>query len=129
VGREDLRMTGMLKHRKPARAMADAGRWQLRTFCAQKMACVNGKAVVVDRSHPSTKTCSGCGHVKKRLPPKYRTHICQRCGLTLGSRCECRRHLRGEARRILAVASWRPSSVLAQARRKTARGQRKDQQA
>ncbi len=101
VGLEDLHVKGMLKNRKLARAMADAGLGQLRTFFAQKMAGVNGKAVFVDRFYPSTKTCSGCGQVKKRMPLKYRTFICLHCGLTIDRDLNAAINLEREARRIL----------------------------
>jgi putative transposase len=101
VGLEDLHVKGMMKNRRLARAMADAGWGQLRTFFEQKMAGVNGKAVFVDRFYPSTKTCSGCGHVKKRMPLKYRTYICMACGLTIDRDLNAAINLEYEARRIL----------------------------
>lgn len=103
VGLEDLHVTGMMKNRKLARAMADAGLGQLRAFFEQKMAGVNGKAIFVNRFYPSTKTCSGCGHVKKRMPLKYRTYICMACGLTIDRDLNAAINLEHEARRILAT--------------------------
>ncbi|GLV54092.1 transposase [Dictyobacter sp. S3.2.2.5] len=81
VGLEDLHVKGLLKNRKLARTMADAGLGQLLQFFETKMQAVGGQAIVVDRFFPSTKRCSGCGHVKKRMPLKYRTYCCLKCGL------------------------------------------------
>ena len=39
--------------------------------------------IQADRLYPSSKTCSGCGHVKKDLKLKDRTYICPICGLKI----------------------------------------------
>ena len=82
-------------------AMADAGLGQLLQFFATKMQAVGGQAIFVDRFLPSTKTCSGCGHVKKRMPLKYRTYCCLKCGLTIDRDLNAAINLEREARRIL----------------------------
>ena len=102
LGMEDLHIKGMLKNRKLARAMADAALGQLARLFATKMAGVNGRAILVDRFFPSTKTCSGCGHVKKRMPLKYRTYICLQCGLSLDRDLNAAINLEREVRRILS---------------------------
>ena len=92
----------MLKNRKLARAMADAALGQLVRLFATKMAGVNGQAILVDRFFPSTKMCSGCGHVKKRMPLKYRTYICLQCGLHIDRDLNAAINLEREVRRILS---------------------------
>src|SRR5215469_16184230 len=82
-------------------AMADAGLGQLLGFFATKMQVVGGQAIFVDRFFPSTKTCSGCGHVKQRMPLKYRTYCCLKCGLTMDRDLNAAINLEREARRIL----------------------------
>jgi putative transposase len=101
VGLEDLHVKGMFKNRKLARAMADAGLGQLLQFFATKMPAVGGQAIFADRFFPSTKTCSGCGHVKKRMPLKYRTYCCLQCGLNIDRDLNAAINLEREARRIL----------------------------
>ena len=101
VGLEDLHVKGMFKNRKLARAMADAGLGELLRFFETKMQAVGGQAIVVDRFFPSTKTCSGCGHVKKRMPLKYRTFCCLKCGLNIDRDLNAAINLEREARRIL----------------------------
>lgn len=38
---------------------------------------------VADRFFPSSKTCSGCGHVKKEMDLSQRTYSCRSCELTI----------------------------------------------
>jgi putative transposase len=101
VGLEDLHVKGMFKNRKLARALADAGLGQLLQFFDTKMQAVGGQAIVVDRFFPSTKTCSGCGHVKKRMPLKYRTYCCLKCSLIIDRDLNAAINLEREAHRIL----------------------------
>lgn len=101
VGLEDLHVKGMFKNRTLARAMADAGLGQLLQFFATKMPAVGGQAIFVDRFFPSTKTCSGCGHVKKRMLLKYRTYCCLKCGLSIDRDLNAAINLEREARRML----------------------------
>ena len=98
---EDLHIKGLFKNRKLARALADAGLGQLLRFLETKMEAVGGRAILVNRFFPSTKTCSGCGHVKKRMPLKYRTYICLKCGLVIDRDLNAAINLEREACRIL----------------------------
>lgn len=104
VGLEDLYVKGMFKNRKLARAMADAGLGQLLRFFETKMQALGGQAIFVNRFFPSTKKCSGCGHVKKRMPLKYRTYCCLKCGLVIDRDLNAAINLEREARRILVEA-------------------------
>jgi len=101
VGLEDLHIKGMFKNRKLARAMADAALGQLLRFFETKMRGVSGQAIFVDRFFPSTKQCSGCGQVKKRMPLKYRTYCCLKCNLVIDRDLNAAINLEREARRIL----------------------------
>jgi IS605 OrfB family transposase len=64
---EDLNVAGMLKNRRLARAVADAGFGEFRRQLAYKTAWKGGRLIVADRWFPSSKTCSGCGAVKTKL--------------------------------------------------------------
>jgi transposase len=83
LGLEDLTILGMMANRKLARAVADAAMGQLLQFLKTKVASTGGNLFLASRWFPSTKRCSGCGHVKKRLPLKHRTYQCLVCGLVL----------------------------------------------
>jgi len=83
IGIEDLNILGMMANRKLSRAVADAAMGQLLQFLQTKVANAGGDLFVSSRWFPSTKRCSCCGHVKKRMPLKHRTYQCLVCGLVL----------------------------------------------
>jgi putative transposase len=83
IGIEDLNILGMMANRKLARAVADAAMGQLLQFLKTKVATAGGELFIASRWFPSTKRCSCCGHVKKRMPLKHRTYQCQICGLVI----------------------------------------------
>ncbi len=83
IGIEDLHILGMMANRKLARAVADAAMGQLLTFLKNKVASAGGQIFQASRWFPSTKRCSGCGLVKKRMPLKHRTYQCLGCGLVI----------------------------------------------
>ncbi|WP_244190485.1 IS607 family element RNA-guided endonuclease TnpB [Streptomyces caeruleatus] len=80
---EDLNVAGMLRNERLARRVADAGFGEIRrqlTYKGQRNAC---RTVVADRWYPSSKTCSGCGAVKAKLPLRVRVFTCDVCGLVM----------------------------------------------
>jgi putative transposase len=83
IGIEDLHILGMMANRKLARAVADAAMGQLLQFLKTKAANAGGDLFIASRWFPSTKRCSCCGHVKKRMPLKHRTYQCLVCGLVI----------------------------------------------
>ncbi|MEH1058893.1 IS607 family element RNA-guided endonuclease TnpB [Micromonospora sp. CPCC 206171] len=80
---EDLHVAGMLRNRRLARHIADAGFAEFRRQLTYKTEWNGGRLIVADRWHPSSKTCSGCGAVKTKLALSERTYTCQACGLIL----------------------------------------------
>ena len=83
IGIENLNILGMMANRKLARAIADAALGQLLQFLKTKVATAGGELFIASRWFPSTKRCSCCGHVKKRMPLKHRTYQCWICGLVI----------------------------------------------
>ncbi len=83
IGIEDLHLLGMMANHKLARAVADAAMGQLLQFLKTKVATAGGEIFIASRWFPSTKRCSCCGHVKKRMPLKHRTYQCLVCGLQI----------------------------------------------
>ncbi|MGW1170593.1 IS607 family element RNA-guided endonuclease TnpB [Streptomyces sp. NPDC002550] len=78
---EDLNVAGMLRNRRLARHIADAGFGEIRrqlTYKTQRNGC---RILAANRWFPSSKTCSGCGAVKAKLPLHIRTFACEACGL------------------------------------------------
>jgi putative transposase len=80
---EDLNVAGMLRNRRLARRIADAGFGEIRRQLAYKTEWGGGRLVAADRWMPSSKTCSGCGAVKAKLPLHIRVYACDVCGLIL----------------------------------------------
>ncbi|GHO73524.1 transposase [Ktedonobacter sp. SOSP1-85] len=83
IGIEDLHLLGMMANHKLARAVADAAMGQLLQFLKTKVATAGGDVFIASRWFPSTKRCSCCGQVKKRMPLKHRTYQCLVCKLIL----------------------------------------------
>ncbi|MFU8855301.1 RNA-guided endonuclease TnpB family protein, partial [Micromonospora sp. SL1-18] len=80
---EDLNVAGMLRNRRLARKIADAGFGEIRRQIVYKTAWAGGTHVVADRWFPSSKTCSHCRVVKAKLPLHVRVFRCDACGLVM----------------------------------------------
>lgn len=80
---EDLNVKGMVKNHCLARAISDAGLGMFRQFLEYKVKLRGNIIKIVDRWFPSSKTCSGCGTVKKELSLSEREFICEPCGLVM----------------------------------------------
>jgi len=80
---EDLNVAGMLKNRRLARRIADAGFGEIRRQLAYKTQWNGGRLIVADRWFPSSKTCSVCGVVKAKLLLSERGYRCESCGLVM----------------------------------------------
>ncbi|MER5472566.1 IS607 family element RNA-guided endonuclease TnpB [Streptomyces sp. NPDC002685] len=80
---EDLNVAGMLRNRRLARRIADAGFGEIRRQLTYKTRRNGCRIVAADRWFPSSKTCSGCGVVKAKLPLHIRTYECDACGLVI----------------------------------------------
>ncbi|MEV6514594.1 IS607 family element RNA-guided endonuclease TnpB [Micromonospora chalcea] len=90
---EDLNVAGMLRNRRLARHIADAGFAELRRQLAYKAEWYGGQMILADRWYPSSKTCSGCGAAKAKLALAERTYICTTCGLVLDRDLNAARNL------------------------------------
>jgi putative transposase len=80
---EDLNVAGMLRNRRLARKIADAGFAEVRRQITYKTGWAGGETVVAHRWYPSSKTCSNCGVVKAKLPLHVRVFACDACGLVI----------------------------------------------
>ena len=83
VAIEDLNVKGMLSNHKLASAISDCGFGMIRRFLEYKSAKYGTLLLKVNRWFPSSKTCSGCGHVKEKLSLSEREYICEECGLVI----------------------------------------------
>ncbi len=80
---ENLGVSGMMKNRKLARAIADVGMYEFRRQLEYKCQWYGSQLHVAPRTFPSSKRCSSCGHKKKELSLSERVYECEECGLTI----------------------------------------------
>jgi putative transposase len=81
IAYEDLQIKNMVKNRKLAKSIHDAG-WGTFLRWLKYYATVHGTQVIAVPPHYTTQNCSGCGtKVQKSL--SVRTHICPKCGLVM----------------------------------------------
>jgi putative transposase len=80
---EDLNVAGMVRNKKLARLISDAGFGEFRRQLAYKTEWYGARLVVADRWYPSSKTCSGCKTVKPKLSLAERVFTCEACGLVI----------------------------------------------
>jgi IS605 OrfB family transposase len=78
---EHLNVAGMLRSRRLARRIADAGFAELRRQLGYKATWYGSTLIEADRWYPSSKTCSACGAVKAKLPLSARAFHCDACGI------------------------------------------------
>nr|WP_063779370.1 IS607 family element RNA-guided endonuclease TnpB [Kibdelosporangium sp. MJ126-NF4]CEL21474.1 Mobile element protein [Kibdelosporangium sp. MJ126-NF4]CTQ95959.1 Mobile element protein [Kibdelosporangium sp. MJ126-NF4] len=90
---ENLNVAGMLKNKRLARKIADAGWGKLRRLLGYKTRWRGSVLHVADRWFPSSKTCSACGVVKTKLPLRVRVFRCNACGMVLDRDLNAARNL------------------------------------
>ncbi|MGI5168123.1 RNA-guided endonuclease InsQ/TnpB family protein [Spirillospora sp. CA-253888] len=76
---EDLNVRGMVRNRRLARVISDCGWGEFRRQLEYKCRRAGRVLVVVDRWYPSSKTCSGCGHLLAELGLATRAWTCPAC--------------------------------------------------
>ncbi|MHA1480398.1 MAG: RNA-guided endonuclease InsQ/TnpB family protein [Candidatus Thorarchaeota archaeon] len=80
---EDLCVSGIMKNRRLARAIADVGMYEFRRQLEYKCQWYSSRLYVVSRTFPSSKRCSACGHKKKELSLSEREYECEECRLKI----------------------------------------------
>lgn len=76
---EDLSVQNMVKNRKLARSISDAGWGELVRQLTYKCQWYGRTLVKIDRWFPSSKRCGNCGHIVERLPLSVREWNCPNC--------------------------------------------------
>ena len=76
---EDLHIAGMVRNRRLARAISDAGWGQLVRLLVEKADRYGRTVHMVSRWLASSKTCSTCGHQLAELPLQVRQWTCPMC--------------------------------------------------
>jgi putative transposase len=90
---ENLNVAGMLRNRKLARHIADAGWGTLLRLLEYKTTWRGSTLHVADRWFASSKTCSACGTTKTKLPLQIRIFRCEHCNLVLDRDVNAARNL------------------------------------
>ena len=83
IGIETLKITNLLKNKKIAKALSDAGLGNFLTILKTKAETRGIPVTEADTFFASSKTCSGCGHKKKNLSLSERTYHCSECGISI----------------------------------------------
>lgn len=104
IGVEDLNIRGMVKNRRLARAVSDAGMYQVRQQLEYKAEATGAKVIVVDRWFASSKTCSACGEKVKELPLSVRQWACPSCGAEHERDGNAAINIRNEAVKLAGIA-------------------------
>ncbi len=78
---EDLTVRNMVKNHFLARAISDAAWTTMRGMLEYKCAWYGRDLVAIDRWFPSSKLCSACGALQRKMPLHVRTWTCA-CGVT-----------------------------------------------
>jgi putative transposase len=80
---EDLSIEKLLKEKKMSKLISDASWATLRTFIEYKAKWNGNNLSIIGRYYPSSKTCSGCGNIKKDLKLSDRVYVCNKCKTTI----------------------------------------------
>lgn len=80
---EDLDVSSMLRNKYFAPSIVKCCFYKFRTFLEYKCNYYGIELVIADRNFPSSKICSNCGSVKKKLSLSERAYCCPNCGYEL----------------------------------------------
>ena len=100
---EDLPVRNLVRNRRLARAISDAGWSDLRSMLEYKAEWYGRDLVVVDRWYPSSKACSSCAHTASVMPLKDRYWTCVHCGTFHDRDINAARNIRAEGLSVLAL--------------------------
>jgi putative transposase len=95
----------MVKNRRLARAISDAGFGEIRRQLTYKTNWNGGTLIVAGRWYPSSKTCSGCGVVKTKLRLSERVRTCGECGLSLDRDANAANNLASLVKHVVVAGS------------------------
>ena len=90
---EDLSVRGIIRNRHLSRSIADARWGGFRRMLEHETVWYGSRLVIAPRCHPSTKTCSACGHVQDGMPLGERVFRCDACGPVLDRHLNAARNL------------------------------------
>lgn len=77
---EDLNIRGMMKNKHLSKSISQQCFYKFRQYLTYKCQFYGIILKVADRFYPSSKMCSCCGNIKKRLSLSERSYRCNKCG-------------------------------------------------
>ena len=80
---ETLNVTGMMKNKHLAKAIAEQKFYEFKRQIQYKCERFGIEFIEADRFYPSSKTCSVCGSIKKDLKLSDRVYHCENCGAVI----------------------------------------------
>ena len=80
---EDLSVSNMMKNKYLAKSIQEQKWYGIRQQLEYKGALYNISVQIAPRFYASSKTCSNCGHINKKLTLADRVYICPKCGLKI----------------------------------------------
>jgi putative transposase len=103
VAIEDLNMKAMAQAMNFGKSVHDNGWGMFVTFLNYKLTEQGKQLIKIDKWFPSSKTCSGCGNIKRELSLSERTYICD-CGCILNRDINAAINIKNEALRMMSAA-------------------------
>ncbi len=100
IGVEDLNIRGMVKNRRLAKAVSDAGMYQIRQQLDYKAAATGARVIAISRWFASSKICSACGEQVGELSLSIRSWVCVNCGASHDRDGNAAINIRNEAIRL-----------------------------
>lgn len=98
---ETLSISGMIRNRRLARSIADAGWAMFITFLNYKAGWTGKHLVKIGRFFPSSKQCSGCNEIQD-MPLCVRRFACKSCGIDLDRDLNASINIRAAGLAVLA---------------------------
>lgn len=102
ISMEDLRIKNMVKNRKLAKAISDAGWSEFRRMLEYKSAWYGRTFVKIDAFFPSSKLCGSCGEKNPMLTLSDREWQCPACGTIHDRDLNAALNILAEGKRMLA---------------------------
>ena len=110
IATESLNVRGMMANGNIARAVGDAGFGELLRQIKYKAGWYGRTHLEVSQWFPSSKTCSGCGHVLDELNLSVREWTCPKCGVQHDRDRNAAQNILAEGLKDLIPASRREST-------------------
>jgi len=100
---EDLQIKNMIKNRRLAKSISDAGWGMFRQMIIYKANWYGRTVVIIDKFYPSSKKCNECGEINPMLTLSIREWQCPKCGQTHDRDKNAAQNILAEGLRLLSV--------------------------